>query len=68
MKLNGASWAVKQAEADAAAKAKATAPTVDTRTGEVIPHCIGVRHKWNPLRHPIVLFCDLCGAKKLRDR
>jgi hypothetical protein len=61
-------WADRQRDADDAAKAKATAPSVDARTGETIPHCTGRQHKWNPLRHPLVLICDLCGAPKMRDR
>ena len=62
------SWAARQAEQDRVAEARVTAPTRDSRTGELIPHCTGRRHKWNPLRSPRLLVCELCGAVKLRDR
>jgi hypothetical protein len=61
-------WAARQAEQDRAAEARATAPTIDHRTGERVPHCVGRRHKWNPLRSPHELICDRCGARKTRDR
>jgi hypothetical protein len=57
-----------QAEKDRQAEAKATAPTLDSRTGEYVQHCTGRNHKWNPLRSPRALVCDRCGAIKLRDR
>jgi hypothetical protein len=61
-------WAERQAERDRDADARATAPTRDSRTGELVPHCTGRRHQWNGLRSPRALVCDRCGAVKLRDR
>jgi hypothetical protein len=61
-------WAARQAAQDRIARETATAPTVDSRTGELVPHCTGRHHKWNPLRSPRALVCDRCGAVKLRDR
>lgn len=57
-----------QVKADRAAEQRATAPTVDSRTGELVAHCTGRTHKWNALRSPRALVCDRCGAIKLRDR
>jgi hypothetical protein len=57
-----------QIERDREAEAKATAPSRDSRTGELIRHCTGRRHQWNPLRSPHALVCDRCGEIKLRDR
>jgi hypothetical protein len=39
----------------------------DSRTGEVIPPCIGRKHWWCYVR-PMVLMCKHCGAVKLVDR
>jgi hypothetical protein len=57
-----------QVERDREADARATAPSLDSRTGERVQHCIGRRHQWNPLRSPHALVCERCGAIKLRDR
>lgn len=57
-----------QAARDREAEAKATAPSLDSRTGEMVPHCTGRRHLWNTLRSPYALVCDRCGAVRLRDR
>lgn len=61
-------WADRKAERDREADARATAPSVDSRMGELVAHCAGRRHRWNTLRSPVALVCDLCGAVKLRDR
>lgn len=62
------SWAERQAYQDREAEKKATAPTRDSRTGELVPHCTGRRHQWNPLRSPRYLICERCGEVKMRDR
>ena len=67
MKISDAfpTWAERQAEQDRIARENATAPTVDSRTGELIPHCTGVKHRWYFVR-PTVQKCTKCGAVRMR--
>lgn len=58
-------WAEQQAERDRAAEAKAHAPTRDERTGELIPHCTGLHHRWYFVRSNVQK-CTKCGAVRMR--
>lgn len=61
------SWAERQAYQDREAERKATAPSRDGRTGELIPHCTGRSHRWGYVKFNI-LKCYRCGAIKVSDR